>query len=96
MARRIEGKIEAILSKDQFGFRMNMGIWDAILALRVTCNKIIRKNKSTFIAFVDLEKAFNNVNWTVIYKMLRRAGGRLRRQKVTVQIVRIRNSCYKN
>ena len=34
MARRIEGKIEAILSEDQFGFRKHMGTWEAILALR--------------------------------------------------------------
>ena len=35
MARRIEGKIEAILFEDPVWFRKNMGTWDTILALRV-------------------------------------------------------------
>ena len=55
MARRIEGKIEAILSKDQIVFRKNMGTWKTILTCKVVCKERIRKSKSTFIAFVDLD-----------------------------------------
>lgn len=40
-----------------------MGTREAILALRLIAKKIIRKDKSTFIAFVDIEKAFDSVNW---------------------------------
>lgn len=70
----MENKIEAILSEDQFGFRKNMGTREAILALRTIIEKIIRKDKPTYIAFVDIEKAFNNVNWSIMFKMLKRAG----------------------
>ncbi|VVC34843.1 Endonuclease/exonuclease/phosphatase,Reverse transcriptase domain [Cinara cedri] len=66
MSRRMEYKIEAILSEDQFGFRKNMGTREAILALRIIIEKRIRKDKPTYIAFVDVEKAFDNKETAVI------------------------------
>jgi len=74
MSRRMESKIEAILSEDQFGFRKNMGTREAILALRIIVEKRIRKDKPTYLAFVDIEKAFDNVNWAIMFKILKRAG----------------------
>jgi len=74
MSRRMEYKIEAILSEDQFGFRKNMGTREAILAKRIIIEKRIRKDKPTYIAFVDIEKAFDNVNWAIMFKILKRAG----------------------
>jgi len=47
---------------------------EAILALRIIIQKRIRKDKQTFIAFVDIEKAFDNVNWKVMFKMMKRSG----------------------
>jgi len=42
--------------------------------LRIFIEKKIRKDKPTYITFVDIEKAFDNVNWTVMLKILKRAG----------------------
>jgi len=39
------------------------GIREAIETLRVLIEKQIRRNKDTLIAFVDLEKANDNVKW---------------------------------
>lgn len=36
--------------------------------------KQIRRNKEIFIAFVDLEKAFDNVQWKKLFKILKRIG----------------------
>lgn len=49
------------LGDDQFEFRTNIGNGEAILALWLIIGKEIRKYKYTFIAFVDLEKSFDNV-----------------------------------
>jgi len=68
MYKRIERKIENTLSEGQFGFRKNMGI----LALKLIAEKRIRKDKSTFIAFIDIEKAFDNVNWEIMFKIMKR------------------------
>lgn len=51
-----------------------MGTREAILALRIIMEKRIRKDKPTYIAFVDIEKAFDNVNWAIMFKILKRAG----------------------
>jgi hypothetical protein len=70
--KRIEGKIEQSLTEDQFRFRRNMGTRKTILALRIIIQKRIRKDKQTFIAFVDIEKALDNVNWKVMFIMMKR------------------------
>jgi len=72
--QRIESKIEQSLTDDQFGFRKNRGTREAILALRIIIQKRIRKNKQTFIAFVDIENAFDNVNWKLMFDMMTRVG----------------------
>jgi hypothetical protein len=72
--QRIESKIEQSLTEDQFGFRKNRGTREAILALRIIIQKRIRKNKQTFIAFVDIEKAFDNVNWKLMFNIMTRVG----------------------
>jgi|UniRef100_A0A2S2R9T8 ACT domain-containing protein len=50
-----------------------MGTREAILALRLILEKRIRKDKSTFIVFVDIEKAFDKVNWEITFEIMKRA-----------------------
>jgi len=61
--KRVEKKIEGTLTEDQFGFRKNRGTREAILCLRLIMEKMFRINKPIYIAFLDLEKAFDNVRW---------------------------------
>ena len=61
--RRIERRAEEFLDEDQFGFRKSKGTREAILALRILKEKRMEKNKLTLIAFADLEKAFDSVDW---------------------------------
>jgi len=73
MYKRMERKIKDALSKDQFGFRKYMGTREVILALRLIVEKRIPKDKSKFIAFVDIKKAFDSVNWEIMFKIMKRA-----------------------
>ena len=72
--KRIEGKVEAMLTDDQFGFRKDRGTREAILALRNITEKRLRKDKDTYIAFVDMEKAFDKVVWKRLFHVIRTAG----------------------
>ena len=72
--KRIENKIDVRLGDDQFGFRRNRGTREGILALRVLLEKQLKKGKDTYIAFVDAEKAFDNVEWKKMFETLRRLG----------------------
>lgn len=56
---KLNKKINESLGNDQFGFRKSIGTREAIL--RIKLEKQIRRNKDTFIAFVVLENAFDNV-----------------------------------
>ncbi|XP_025412229.1 uncharacterized protein LOC112684781 [Sipha flava] len=61
--KRMERIIDELLTEDQFGFKRGKGTREAILALRQVIEKQNRKRKTTYTAFVDLEKAFDNVDW---------------------------------
>lgn len=51
-----------------------MGTQEAILSLRQVIDKMNRKGKTTFISFVDIEKAFDNVNWDIMFDTLKKTG----------------------
>ncbi|KAL4131689.1 hypothetical protein QTP88_008968 [Uroleucon formosanum] len=70
VSKRINKGIEARLANDQYGFRKNKGTREVILGLRVILEKQIERQKITYMAFVDLEKAFDSINWTSILKIL--------------------------
>lgn len=74
MDKRIESKINENLTEDQFGFRKNRGIREAIICLRIIIEKIFRIIKPLFTAFLDLEKVFDNVKWTKLFKIMRDIG----------------------
>lgn len=64
-----------------------MGTREAILPLRRIMEKRIWKDKSMFIAFVDIEKVFNdNVNWKIMFKMMKRSGITITERKLLYQL----------
>lgn len=63
ICNRIKNKIKKHVSNDQFGFRRNIETRVAILSLKILVEKQIEFDKDTFIAFIDLEKTFDNVPW---------------------------------
>ena len=58
----------------QFGFRPGRGTTDAIFILRQVQEKFLAKKKDLWLAFVDLEKAFDRVPREVAWWALRQAG----------------------
>jgi hypothetical protein len=66
--------VEHYLKNDQYGFRRQKGTRETILGLRVLIEKQIDRNKVTYLAFIDLEKAFDKVNWNKIPLTLREIG----------------------
>uniref|UniRef100_A0A8D8TI87 Craniofacial development protein 2 n=1 Tax=Cacopsylla melanoneura TaxID=428564 RepID=A0A8D8TI87_9HEMI len=87
--RRIEKKIDAELDEDQFGFRHGKGTREAILSLRLIIEESMRINKPLVIAFVDLQKAFDNVNWNLMMDILKEIN-------VTFKDRRLIYNLYKN
>ena len=78
MARVILNRIthhllDEVVSESQCGFRSNRGTIDMIFAVRQLQEKCREQNKSLYILFVDLTKAFDTVSreglWAILSKL---------------------------
>ena len=76
LERVIEKRVRKIVKIDgmQFGFMMGKGTTDAIFIVRQLQEKYLAKNKDLWMAFVDLEKAFDRVPREIVWWALRCLG----------------------
>uniref|UniRef100_A0A8D9A6I6 Craniofacial development protein 2 n=1 Tax=Cacopsylla melanoneura TaxID=428564 RepID=A0A8D9A6I6_9HEMI len=95
MIKRIEDKIEATLTDDQFGFRKGKGTRDAMLALRMILEKQLKKkNRDTYIAFIDLEKAFDKVEWKKLFEILKDIGLNFKDRRIIWNLYKNETAVY--
>ena len=73
----------------QFGFMPGRGTIDAIFILRQLQEKHMAANKTLYMVFVDLEKAFDRVPRSVIWWAMRKLG-------IEEWLVRVVQSMYEN
>uniref|UniRef100_A0A8D9FJ87 Craniofacial development protein 2 n=1 Tax=Cacopsylla melanoneura TaxID=428564 RepID=A0A8D9FJ87_9HEMI len=59
--QRISDIIERNLSETQIGFRNGKGCRDAITGLRILLGKSLEMQNGVYLAFIDFQKAFDNV-----------------------------------
>ena len=71
LRRRIEKKIEDVLREDQFGFRIGKGTSDAIGMLRIISELTLEIDEELSVCFIDLQKAFDRVNWTKLMQIIK-------------------------
>ena len=74
LERIVDGLLRQVVSIDQFGFVPGRGTTDAIFVVRQLQKKYLAVNKRLYMAFVDLEKAFDRVPLKVIWWALRKLG----------------------
>ena len=70
--RVIEQHIRAVISMDdmQFGFMPGKGTMEAIFIIRQVQEKYLAKHQDLYLAFIDLEKAFDRVPRKVKNRLL--------------------------
>ena len=76
LERIVDGLIRQVVSIDdsQFGFVPGRGTTDAIFVIRQLQEKYLAANKRLYMAFLDLEQAFDRVPPKVIWWALRKLG----------------------
>ena len=76
LERVVEVRVRRIVKIDdlQFGFMPGKGTTDAIFIVRQLQEKFLAKEKDLWMAFVDLEKAFDRVPREVVWWALRKLG----------------------
>ena len=89
--RIVDSLIRQLVSIDdsQFGFVPGRGTTDAVFVVRQLQEKYLTANKRLYMAFVDLEKAFDRVPRKVIWWALRKLG-------VEERIVQVVQGMYAN
>ena len=76
LERIVEARVRRIVKIDdmQFGFMSGRGTTDAIFIVRQLQEKYLAKKKDLWMAFIDLEKAFDRVPREVVWWALRSLG----------------------
>jgi hypothetical protein len=72
--RRLEIVVDLLVGDYQSGFRGGRGTPECILTYDLLSERLRAKGDKLFTAFVEFEKAFDCVNWTVLFHVLRIAG----------------------
>ncbi|VDP54861.1 unnamed protein product [Schistosoma margrebowiei] len=71
LLNRIKDSVDAQLRDQQAGFRMDRSCTDQIAILWIIVEQSIEWNSSLYINFIDYEKAFDSVERTTLWKLLR-------------------------
>lgn len=90
--KRMDRKIEEHLGQDQYGFRRGRGTREAILGLRQIQEKQVERQKSTFLAFVDIEKAFDSISWGKLFPIMDLVGLDFRDKQIIFNLYRLQEA----
>ncbi|CAI2735316.1 unnamed protein product [Schistosoma spindalis] len=70
----MKDSVDAQLRDQQAGFRKDRSCTDQVATLRIIVEQSIEWNSSLYINFIDYEKAFDSVDRTTLWKLLRHYG----------------------
>ena len=82
--------MEDKLGKWQYGFRPGKSTIDLIFALKMMCEKNWEWNKEVYACFIDLEKAFDRVDRSKLWEVLRKP-----EYNIDPKLIRVIMSIYK-
>ena len=70
MIERVHELTEGLIGEEQHGFRMGRGCVDQVFVMKQMSEKCIAKGKSMFVAYMDLEKAYDRVDRNAMWSVL--------------------------
>ena len=67
---RLQKVTDDAIGEEQGGFRKGRGCVDQIASMRLLVEKYLAKNRKLYAAFMDLEKAYDKVDWEGLWEVL--------------------------
>ena len=74
LANRIKRVMDKVISKSQNAFVEGRQILDAVLIAHELVDSSLRRNKCGLVCKLDIEKAYDSINWEFLYQVLGRMG----------------------
>lgn len=70
VTQRLQKITDDKIGEEQGGFRKGRGCVDQIASMRLLVEKYLAKNRKLYAAFMDLEKAYDKVDWEGLWDVL--------------------------
>jgi len=77
---------DGYIGSNQFGLRKEKGTREAIGILRSICERSLKFGNKVYACFVDLEKAFDRVDWKILLSTLKEIGVDWRDRRMIKQL----------
>ena len=74
LIERVRGMTEGLIGEEQCGFRSGRGCVDQIFAVKQLSEKFVSKSKNLYVAYMDLEKAYDRIDRDAMWSVLRMYG----------------------
>ena len=62
LIKRVRSGTKCAIGEEQCGFRQGRGCMDQVFAVRQVCEKYFANEKDVFLAFMDLENAYDTID----------------------------------
>src|SRR5678815_3694590 len=93
LERRLREKVEPRLGEEQYGYRRGRSTTDLLFTLRMVSEKMLEYGKRFFVAFIDLQKAFDSVPRKKLWRAMERNYGVRGRLKKAIESMYEKCSC---
>ena len=70
LIERVQGMTEGLIGEEQCGFRSGRGCVDQIFAVKQLSEKFVSKSKNLYVAYMDLEKAYDRIDRDAMWSVL--------------------------
>ena len=70
LIEKVRSLTERLIGEEQCGFRSGRGCVDQVFVMKQMSEKFVDKNKSLYVAYMDLEKAYDRVDREAMWRVL--------------------------